>query len=140
MRPISSSRSITRSTLGPARIVVVASGEGRLDHLLASCLGLGRPVLAGVEVDAYVGEALVHVVRDRRTLRGSPGETVSLLAIGGPATGVRTVGLEYPLAAETLEPASSRGVSNLFVETEATVSIETGVLLAVRPDPFGDAR
>ena len=45
---------------------------------------------------------------------GEPGELVSLLAVNGPAEGVTTEGLAYPLRGETLEPGSTRGVSNVF--------------------------
>jgi thiamine pyrophosphokinase len=58
---------------------------------------------------------------------------VSLLALHGPAEGVRTDGLVYPLARETLEPGSSRGVSNVFAAERVEISVERGVLLALRP-------
>jgi thiamine pyrophosphokinase len=58
---------------------------------------------------------------------------VTLLALHGRADGVRTTGLEYPLAGETLEAGSSRGVSNVAVESRVRVAVEHGVLLAVRP-------
>ncbi len=47
--------------------------------------------------------------------------------------GVTTEGLAYPLRGETLEAGSSRGVSNVFVEETARISVERGVLLAIRP-------
>jgi len=124
--------------LSPARILVLAGDGGRIDHLLASLLVLGRPAWADVDVDAEMGAATVHVVRRERELQGRPGELVSLLALGGPAENVRTEGLAYPLAGETLEPGSTRGISNVFVGERARVSVERGVLLAVRPDrrPF----
>jgi thiamine pyrophosphokinase len=119
--------------IGARRVLVVASAEGRLDHLLGSLLLLGAHAYAAIELDAIVGDALVHVLRGERALRGSPGELLSLVAVGGPATGVVTNGLDFPLAAETLHPGSSRGVSNVFTGTEARVAIDTGVLLAIRP-------
>lgn len=119
--------------LQPERIVVVASAGGRLDHLLGACLALAAPRLAGVEVDGLVGDAVVNVVRSERVLRGAVGDMVSLLPVHGDAEGVRTRGLAYPLDGETLPAGSSRGVSNVFAEEEATVAIERGVLLAVRP-------
>ena len=75
----------------------------------------------------------MHVIRGGRTLRGATGELVTLLALGGPAVGVTTDGLEYPLSDETLEPGSSRGVSNVFAGAEARVTVLNGVVLAVRP-------
>lgn len=119
--------------LRPARIVVLAGDGGRLDHLLGSFLLLGAPRYAGVAVEAAIGRARVHVVRREQALEGRPGELVSLLALHGPAEGVRTEGLAYPLEGETLEPGSTRGVSNVFVAETARVTVERGVLLAVRP-------
>jgi thiamine pyrophosphokinase len=115
------------------RVLVVTSATGRVDHLLSSLLLLGAERYGGIELDALVGDALVHVVRDRRRLSGSAGELVSLVAVGGPARGVTTAGLEYPLAGETLDPGSTRGVSNVFLGQEAEVGLASGVLLAVRP-------
>lgn len=117
----------------PTRVLVVGSQGGRLDHLLGSLLLLASEKWAGVEVDALLGGAHVHVVRGTRVLHGEVGETISLLAVGGRADGVTTEGLVYPLNGEPLEPGSSRGVSNLFHDAEARVTVERGVVLAVRP-------
>ncbi len=119
--------------MSPERIVVLASGGGRLDHLLSAVLLLASERYAHLELDASFGEARIHVVRGERALQGEPGEIVTLLAAGGPAEGVRTEGLVYPLLGETLEPGSSRGVSNVFAEPTARVAVERGVLLAIRP-------
>ena len=119
--------------LGAQRVLVVASGGGRLDHLVASLLLLGAERYARLTLDALVGDAVVHVIRGDRTIAGEPGALLTLLALGGAATGVVTEGLEYPLAPETLEPGSSRGVSNVFAATEARLTVASGVLLAIRP-------
>ncbi len=117
----------------PARILVVGGDAGRLDHLLGSLLLLGADAYAGVQLDAQLGPASVHVVRGERTLEGRPGELVSLFALHGPAEGVTTEGLVYPLRGESLAPGSSRGTSNEFAVATARVTVERGVILAVRP-------
>jgi thiamine pyrophosphokinase len=114
--------------------VVIGGAEGRLDHLLAELLLLGSAPYGGVEIDALLGEARVHVVRGSRRLAGVPGELTSLLALHGPARGVVTEGLRWTLRGDTLDPGSSRGVSNEFAATEARIDVSDGVLLAVRPD------
>src|SRR5665213_2335935 len=119
---------------GPERIVVLGGTGGRLDHLFGELLLFAADAYAGVEVDAQLGIASIHVVRRERLLAGEMGELVSLFAVHGAATGVVTEGLVYPLRSETLEPGSSRGLSNLFAASEARVSLERGVLLAVRPN------
>jgi len=119
--------------LGARRVLVIASAGGRLDHLAASLLLLGADRYAELELDALVGDALVHVVRSARTLRGTPGELLTLLPLGDGAEGVTTSGLEYPLDGETLGPGSTRGVSNVFTSAEARVTLAEGILLAIRP-------
>lgn len=119
--------------LRPRRILVVGSGSGRADHAFGQLLLLGSEAYRGVEIDAQVGRALIHVIRGERSLAGARGELISLFALHGPAVGVATEGLVYPLCGETLAPGSSRGVSNVFAAEEARVRLERGVLLAVRP-------
>jgi thiamine pyrophosphokinase len=121
--------------LAPERIVVVGDPGGRLDHLTAGLLLLGHERYAGTQVDALLGSAEVHVIRGLRTLAGEPGAIVSLLPLHGPAEGVVTEGLAYPLRGETLEPGSTRGVSNVFAEPTARVALDRGVLAAIRPAP-----
>lgn len=117
----------------PTRILILAGDGGRLDHLLATLLLLGSPRYAEVQIDAEIGAASVHVVRDERALAGIPGNLISLLALHGRAEGVWTDGLLYPLAGETLELGSSRGISNVFVSDSARVRVDRGVLVAVIP-------
>ena len=120
-------------SMSPERIVVLGGDDGRLDHLFSTLLLFGSSRYEQVEIDAFVGSAHVFVVRGDRELRGQPGELVSLFALHGRAEGVRTEGLAYPLDGETLEPGSSRGVSNLFTTDTARVSVGSGVVLAVCP-------
>jgi thiamine pyrophosphokinase len=121
------------AALGPRRILVVGGASGRLDHLLGGLLALGAEAYAGVEVDALLGRASVHVIRGERRLRGSARELISLFAVHAEARGVVSEGLAYPLRGEVLAPGSSRGVSNLFEADEARVTLESGVVVAVRP-------
>jgi thiamine pyrophosphokinase len=123
----------------PRRIVVIGGHGGRFDHWLANALLLAAPRFAGVRLEARMGAATVTVVRGAVTLTGVPGDLVSLLPAHGPARGVRTLGLRYPLLDEDLPAGTSRGVSNVFVEPSATVSVTDGVLLAVQPGVAEDA-
>jgi thiamine pyrophosphokinase len=123
----------------PHGILVLGADAGRLDHLLAGVLALTSESLSGVQVDAMLGESHVHVVRGERTLTGSVGELISLLPVGGPAEGVTTEGLRYQLCGETLAPASTRGVSNVFAGEEARITVRRGVVLAIRPAESAEA-
>jgi thiamine pyrophosphokinase len=119
---------------GATRVTVVGGAGGRLDHLLANALLLAAPRFGDLEIDALLPPARVAVVRSSHTLLGRPGEICTLLPAGGPADGVTTSGLRYPLRDERLPAGTTRGVSNVFVDPTATVAVRTGVLLAIQPD------
>lgn len=123
--------------LNPRRVVVFGGHGGRLDHLLANALLLTAPQYAGVDVVAHMGTATVTVVRRRSPLMGEIGELVTLLPVGGPAVGITTSGLLFPLVAEDLAPGSTRGVSNEIVAQPAEVSLLDGTLLAIQPGQLG---
>lgn len=124
---------------GARRVVVLGPDGGRLDHVLATATLLAAPRYAAVAVEARLGPARLAVVRPgaRATLTGRPGELVTLLPVHGPAAGVVTEDLLYPLRDEDLPPGSSRGVSNEMVGETAAVSLRAGVLLAVQPGGLG---
>jgi thiamine pyrophosphokinase len=118
---------------GASHVVVAGGHGGRVDHFIANALLLASPRFASMRIDAFVGAARIAVVRDSVTLAGAVGDLVSLLAVGGAAIGVRTDGLVYPLRGERLDAGSTRGVSNVFAEATASVSLEEGTLLVVQP-------
>jgi thiamine pyrophosphokinase len=121
---------------GARRVTVIGAFAGkRLDHELANLLLLTDPGLASALEDLRMvrGRTLARAVHGPGTLvlEARPGDTVSLLPVGGDAHGVRTAGLEFPLAGDTLGLGRSRGISNVVASAPASVSLEDGVLLAI---------
>ena len=121
----------------PDRLVVVTGAGDRFDHALAVALSLATPRLVGVAVEAWIGPAHLWVVRDRLALTGPAGALLSLVPMHGPARGVVTSGLRYPLADEDLDPGTTRGLSNELVGGPATVGLRGGILLALAPGEAG---
>ncbi len=119
---------------GATRVVIVGSDGGRIDHELANVMLLASRDYAALHLETIGPGGRVVAVHDRIEITGAPGALVTILAVGGPARGVRTSGLEYPLRGETLEPGSTRGVSNVLVEALATIEVESGVVLALIPN------
>jgi len=118
--------------LGRSPVLILGgAGWDRLDHLVANFLLVASPRYAPLRLHWWVKEAEVAPVHDRLDLEGGPGDLVTLLAVGGPATGVTTTGLRWPLLGETLTPGSTRGVSNELAAPTATVSVESGALVAI---------
>jgi thiamine pyrophosphokinase len=121
-------------SLGAEEIVILGALRGdRLDHELANVLLLATPELMRRTVRIERGSTTLRSLAGggHLELGNAPGDHVTLLPIGGPAAGVRTKGLRYPLDAEMLLLGSSRGLSNEIVVLPAWVQIDDGVLLVV---------
>lgn len=114
------------------QIDVIGAFGDRLDQTLANVLLLTLPELAGHDIRLVAGRQVARVLTAGiHLLAGEPGDTLSLIPLGGDALGVATDGLVYPLRAETLRFGPARGVSNVFSTDQAAVRFEAGLLLAV---------
>jgi len=132
--------------------------DSRLDHELGVLLAFAAPALSDRDVELWWGPAHVLVVHGPGTavVDAPPGAVVSLLPLHGPAAGVTTTGLRYPLRAEPLAPGSGRGISNEVLPrparstgsdhpgasagsdaTRAHVHLEAGTLLVIQPLALG---
>jgi thiamine pyrophosphokinase len=125
---------------GASRLTVLSPfGGRRLDHALANALLLGHPRLADRSAVLLAATARVRLLTApdadggpvSMSLGGRVGDIVSLLPFVGPAGGVTTTGLAYPLVDEPLEVGPARGLSNVRVDADATVTIRTGSLLII---------
>lgn len=120
-------------------VVVLAALGGRPDMALANVLLLADPRLAAARVTIWDGAHTLWLIRPPGEAliarpgiaAAAPGDRLSLLPIGGPATGITTTGLAYPLAGETLALGPARGVSNRVTDAAAHVALDGGLLLAV---------
>jgi thiamine pyrophosphokinase len=120
---------------GLRSLLVVGPGGGRSDHLFADVLLLTAPTLAPLEVTARLGPATLTVVRPgtTRTITGAPHEQVSVLPVHGPADGVTTTALRWPLVDAHLAAGTTRAVSNELLSSTATVQVAGGVLAVIQP-------
>jgi thiamine pyrophosphokinase len=114
------------------RMLRIAGGlGGRLDQTLGNLFLLQQPELAGLDVRLEDGVEEVFLIRQQGEMNGAPGDTVSLLPLNGPAQGVTTVGLKYPLQHETLYPDKTRGISNVMLAEKAGITILSGLLICI---------
>jgi thiamine pyrophosphokinase len=115
----------------PRRITVLGALGGRVDHELGNILLLTMPELEDIETVLYDGVSSLFLCRHCCVIAGEPGDTLSLLPLGGDAQGIVTQGLAYPLRGETLRLGPARGISNVLTETRATIRLEAGLLIVV---------
>ncbi len=116
---------------GADRVTILGGlGGERFDHAMANIL-----LLAGFAVPIRIvdGPTTCWLLRgpDNTHIEGQTGNLLSLLPLTSDAAGIRTTGLYYPLAGETLHFGRPRGVSNVLVSASATVSLERGMLLVI---------
>jgi thiamine pyrophosphokinase len=121
-------------------ILVLAALGGRLDQTIANLLLLALPELKGRDVRIVAGAQtafLIYAPRggpdesDGVLIEGQPGDTVSLIPLGGDALGVTAEGLEWPLREDHLRFGPARGVSNMLTAERARVRVRQGLLLCV---------
>jgi thiamine pyrophosphokinase len=108
-----------------------ALGGPRLDHLLGNVLLLMSPRLDGAAVRLVDDLHEVYLAQGAAQVVGAPGDLVSLLSLTAEVHEVRTEGLLYPLAGETLVRSRTRSMSNQMTGTVARVTHGEGDLLLV---------
>ena len=119
-------------SLGATRIQAWGVLGARLDHHHAALEDLTDATWCR-ELSAHASGTELHWVRPGKalTVSGFDREAhVSVFPLRGPARGVKSTGLEYPLANETLHPGS-RGLSNRPKAAKISVSLKSGQALVI---------
>jgi thiamine pyrophosphokinase len=123
--------------LRPSAILIVGALGGRLDQTLANLSILTDPTLPGIDIRLDDGVEEVFFCRasagkgGQVEVQGRSGDIISLIPWHGSVEGVHTEGLKWPLYGEMLFPDKSRGISNEMVKNEASIRIQSGLLLIV---------
>lgn len=118
---------------GAREVVVLGGAGGRLSHLIGIATLLASEKYADVRLTWLLPHASSFVANARRsvTIDGAVGDLVSLIPVGGTATGITTAGLKWPLHEADLATTATRGISNVMMSESAEVSVTEGTLLVV---------
>lgn len=120
---------------GATCIYVLAALGGRPDQHLANLQLLTHPALAAADVRMLHDRWELFAIRRSARIFGAPGDIVSLLPMTDEVSGIVTDGLYYPLRDESLSLGPARGVSNVLVGSEASISVRSGILLCMHELP-----
>lgn len=105
---------------------------GRLDHTISNLFLLRYLHEHGAEGMLLDEQHQVRLLASgTHVIMRAPDCYLSLLPYGGIAEGVTIRGAEYALANATLDTAFPLGVSNGFLDTDVTVTINRGCLLCI---------
>ncbi|MDO4521516.1 MAG: thiamine diphosphokinase [Eubacteriales bacterium] len=123
----------TALAAGSTEICVLGATGSRIDHVLGSIRNLSMALNRGIPcclVDAY---NRIRMVDHGLTIGKEEqyGKYISLLAHGGPVTGLTLEGFFYPLKNHVLSADSALGISNEIVEKEGRISFQGGKLLVI---------
>lgn len=118
--------------MSPNVITLIGAIGSRMDHSLANIMLLYKIHKVGIRArivnevnDIAITDCTLHI-------DGRIGQTISIIPIGGDAKGVSLIGLEYKLLDQDIALGSSLGISNMFREERAIITVDKGTLLVIK--------
>ncbi|UCD10123.1 MAG: thiamine diphosphokinase [Dehalococcoidales bacterium] len=116
---------------GADKIVVIGSMGGRMDMTISNIQLVGHASSGSCRIEVWHGNQTGWIIQPPgEDIPGNPGDTISLIPMGGDSSGITTTGLKYPLNNEELT-MKSRGISNLIDSLPTHVAFSEGQLLVV---------
>lgn len=119
-------------TRGADEIYILGALGNRIDHTISNIYLLTLPALQSCKACLVDDNQTLWLVRPgTHRLFGRVDDTISLIPFQSDIEGISTNGLKYPLRDETLAFGPARGVSNVLISTEASVTFKRGTLLII---------
>lgn len=115
-----------------SEILAFGTLGGRIDHTFMNLSLLPYALAQGQRIIYIDGPLTITLVPPELVIEGQPGDIVSLLPFDALVSGVYTTGLRYPLNGSVLlRGGIPSGISNVLVESKATIRVELGNLLVM---------
>ena len=113
--------------------IILGGMGGRADHTFANYSLLLYIAADGCRAKMLSRDLLATVIKNSEiSLCGRQGATFSVFAIGGKAEGVSVLRAKYEAHSVSLLPDFPLGVSNSFLDSPVSVSVEHGALLIIQ--------
>ena len=117
---------------GADQIVMVGVMGGRMDMAIANIMLMTHAGLSSRRIEIWHGQETGWGIKPPgKSITGTPGDTVSLIPLGGDVSNITTQGLKYPLRDEKLSFGQVRGVSNMMDKSSADIEFSQGFLLVI---------
>ena len=114
--------------LGFKNFLIIAGIGTRMDHSLTNILMLNDFLDKNEYAEIVDEHNKIMITKSELNLNESKGSIVSLIPLS-TCFGVSTKNLEYPLNKSTMYVGKGLGVSNVMLEDNSCISIESGTLL-----------
>ncbi|MBW6515814.1 MAG: thiamine diphosphokinase [Candidatus Cloacimonetes bacterium] len=105
--------------------------QGNFAHSWGVVTLLFKARTKGIKAKISNFKELIMLIPHSWSYRGILGKKISLIPLTEVVTGVDTSGLGYPLRKEPLFWHSTRGLSNVFIDSEIKICYDSGELLVV---------
>ena len=114
-------------------IIIVTAGGGRLDHQFGFVAAMFNPKLRNCKVEALWQNNRLFALQGPATcdFATQVGDTVALQSFSNKSEKISTTGLQWQLTNESLNNFETRGVSNIAIKEQISVSVELGQLLVI---------
>ncbi len=116
---------------GAQEFIIINGLEGRFDHGLALIHNLDFLHQKGLQAKVESASQKLWFLSGNTVITGSAGHLLSLLPWGETVIFQGSNGLAYPLKGICLKPGNVRGLSNLLEKDEASITLDSGRILAI---------
>lgn len=117
---------------GCREIVLLCALGGRKDHELANIMLTVYALKKGVKLIIASNDTEVSAISDFAEMWGNIGDWLSLIPVLGDAERVTLSGLKYSVQNACIKAGKTVGISNEFIGEKATISVEKGVVVAIK--------
>jgi len=119
--------------LGAREITFIGVIGERLDHSYANLSLLLYLLNRNIKGKIVNEMNEIYLINKFIEVEGKKGELLSLLPYSKEVKGIYTKGLFYGLSGQSMDLEMPYGISNVFTEDKATIEIEEGLLLVIKP-------
>lgn len=116
---------------GASSVTLWGAAGTRLDHTMSNIFSASLLVKNGVAVRFESPGETIDIIKDTFVVKGSEGETVSLLVLGDEAVGVTLQGFKYPLNNAKLKADWQWAISNVIVDADPVIRLDSGLLAVI---------
>lgn len=116
--------------MGACNIHLFGALGNRVDHFLGNILFLKKYLDDNIKITIYDDCSIIYPIKNDLKLNMSSDSTLSLIPLCD-CFGIKTSGLYWNLNNENLPFGTTRGISNVVVGNNVSISLKKGVLLAI---------
>jgi thiamine pyrophosphokinase len=114
-----------------AELLIFGAIGLRADHSYVNVQLLTKCLENNIQAKIIDSLNIIQLINGDTSLHAKKGQLISIIPLTSTVSNISTKGLKYVLHNEDLRIGSSRGVSNVFLGDDASISFNDGLLLVI---------